>query len=153
MIPLSPPLDNSHVDANKNGFRDARFQPDKVLQAQKNFWAGLGVVGAKQQTAPENFLVIGEPFHDDGTICSKVFNEELFRPYKEPCLTTLNPSDTCSNCKKLPNDWIVWKHVDDNEAAVRDWYTKIAAEAKNGRVLFNLHYKDAWEALFHEPVH
>lgn len=36
---------------------------------------------------------------------------------------------------------------------MRDWYAGIGAEAKDGRVLFNLHYKDAWDALFHEPVH
>ena len=154
MTPLSPPLDSIHVENNKAHFGDAQYQPDKVLQAQRNLWAKLGVRGASQKTEPENFLIIGEPFHDDdGTICSKVFNNELFKPYKEPCLTTLNSSDTCSNVKKLPSGLLVWKHVGDKEDEVRAWYAGIAAEAKDGRVLFNLHYKDAWEALFHEPVH
>lgn len=73
--------------------------------------------------------------------------------YKEPCLTTLNSSDTCSNVKKLSSGTVVWKHVGGGEGEVRNWYAGIGAEAKDGRVLFNLHYKDAWEALFHEPVH
>ncbi|MGC2660997.1 MAG: hypothetical protein WA324_23835 [Bryobacteraceae bacterium] len=154
MTPLSPPLDPTHVTANKLHFQEARYQPDKVLEAQKALWRTLGVDGATQRTAAENFLIIGEPFKDDdGTICSKVFNQELFKPYKEPCLTTLHSSDTCSNVKKRNDGMVVWKHVGDDEGQVRDWYAGIGAEAKDGRVLFNLHYKDAWEALFHEPVH
>ena len=154
MTPLSPPLDSSHVAVNKVHFQEARYQPEKVLEAQRNLWLSLGVIGASQKTASENFLIIGEPFRDDdGTICSKVFNSELLQPYKEPCLTTLNSSDTCSNVKKLSSGTVVWKHVGDGEGEVRNWYAGIGAEAKDGRVLFNLHYKDAWEALFHEPVH
>lgn len=154
MTPLTPPLDSTHVAANKSHFKEANYQPGKVLEAQKNLWRTLGVNGATQRTAAENFLIIGEPFKDDdGTICSRVFNQELFHPYKEPCLTTLHSSDTCSNTKKLSTGGIIWKHVGDDEGQVRDWYAGIGAEAKDGRVLFNLHYKDAWEALFHEPVH
>src|SRR5215471_2829490 len=138
MTPLN--LDSSHVAANKAHFQEARYHPEKVLEAQRNLWLTLGVNGAKQKTASENFLIIGEPFKEnenENEIYSRVFNNELLNPYREPCLTTLNPSDTCSNVKKHSSGWLVWRHVGDNDSAVRAWYAGIGAEAKDGRVLFN----------------
>lgn len=60
MTPLSPPLDSSHVAVNKIHFQEARYQPEKVLEAQRNLWLSLGVTGASQKTASENFLIISE---------------------------------------------------------------------------------------------
>ncbi len=149
-------LDEVHFKNNFEHFRRDNLTPQKVLDAQKLVWADLGVTGAQQKTRPENFLVIGQPFEHGGEFYSKIFNEEALGPhYAVPTLKALHNRDESANVKQkvVPEVPLAWWHSGDDEEAVKNWYRGIAAEAKDGRVLFNLHWPDAWAALFHEPVH
>lgn len=153
MRTLNPPIDPTHVANNTQHFAQPALQPGKVLDAQKSLWLTLKVTGAQQKTLAQNFLIIGEPFEEGGAIYSQIFNPKILNPYTPPTLVPLNSSDLCPNVKAMGPTGLAWQHVGDGEPEVRQWYAGVGAEAKDGRVLFNLHYKDAWEALFHEPVH
>lgn len=150
MTPLS--IDASHVSENKTHFSQSKYQPSAVLEAQRALWRTLNVQGARQKTLAQNFLIIGEPFEDGGKIYSKIFNAELLRPYTEPSLTALSTTDEFANVRPRSGG-LVWEHAGVDQKGVLEWYAGIGAEAKDGRVLFNLHYHEAWQALFHEPVH
>jgi len=149
---------HTHDDENTRMFATENLQPQSILDAQKAIWIELNVQGASQKTAPENFLILGNPFEQNGKLYSRILNEQIrgrSRGYKPPATGRLGPSDLSAQVVQNPAPGVplAWEHVGDGETEVLAWHTNMGAEAKNGRVLFNLHYNEGWTALFHEPVH
>jgi len=151
-------VNNTNDAENTKMFADARLQPQRILDAQKTVWLELGVVGAEQKTQGKNFLILGRPFEHDGKFYSRILNEEIrgtTAGYEGPTLEKFDSSDLSWQIKQnvAPGVPLAWLHEGDGEAQVLAWHQGMGGEAKGGRVLFNLHYKDSWTALFHEPVH
>lgn len=148
----------AHVDENSKMFAQDKLQPQQILDAQTEAWAELGVQGATQRTLARNFLILGKPFEHGGKYYSRILNEEIrgrCAGYEGPTLTPLSKQDESMQLMQNVAQGVplAWEHRGDGEAEVLAWHEKLAGEAKDGRVLFNLHYKDAWTSLFHEPVH
>jgi hypothetical protein len=148
-------VDTSHDAANKEKFATDNLKPKSILAAQRAVWAELGVQGAQQKTKAQDFLIIGNPFEHNGKFYSRILNQEIgVKEYETPTTVPLSSSDLSPQVKvNIEGVPLAWEHVGDGETQVKEWHKNMGAEAKNGRVLFNLHYKDGWTALFHEPVH
>lgn len=153
-------VDNTHVDENTKMFADARLQPEKILDAQRMVWMELRVAGAQQKALGKNFLILGYPFEHNGLYYSRILNGDIrgtTAGYEGPSLDKFNSSDLSWQIKQnvAPGVPLAWLHEGEGNGAdnVLAWHKGMGGEAKGGRVLFNLHYKDSWTALFHEPVH
>jgi len=151
-------VDHTYDAENAKMFAMPNLQPKNILDAQTAVWDELRVHGAQQKTLGKNFLILGNPFEHNGAVYSRILNEEirgLTGGYEAPSNVSFGSSDLSFQVKQnvVPGVPLAWEHTGDGEAQVLDWHKGMGAEAKNGRVLFNLHYKDGWTALFHEPVH
>jgi hypothetical protein len=149
------------LDINRAYFTDNCIQlkqenlgPKSILETQRAIWAQMGIK-ATQHTLAKDFLLIGTPFEHTGKIYSRIFNNLVWESssYEEPTIGALNSHDEAANVRKGVFPGLVWQHQDQTETDVKDWYEHTDAEAKGGRILFNLHRQNAWAAIFHEPVH
>ena len=151
-------------DVNKLKFK--QLPPKKILAGLEDLLRLLlvpiakndGDLGAQQHTRANNFLILGNPFRivEKNKIYSEILNQEIYGRGIEPPSGLLGLHDEHAQVRPglphLPCPY-VWEHVGESLDGVVAWYKKTSAEAKDGRILFNAHRKDAWTSLFHEPVH
>ncbi len=148
-------MDEQHVAKNLAKFGEANLSPANILGTQRTVFGQLGVVGAVQRTAANDFILLGQPFEEGGKFYSKIFNHEVYGGAEPPTQGSFGARDTCARVRHNVVNGVpwAWEHEGDDEGGVRHFYAGIAAEAKDRRVLFNVHWQDGWASLFHEPTH